>query len=245
LNPVPLSSDAYSKWGASSIDQKIHNREVKEATRRLQESIIPAFANYLDNAKWKKDIYPHLSSESAEKVDISDNFLNQNNWKQSQLLFPSDDSTFESHSHAIYGTASPTFELAQIVSDMHLRGINTRYLGYLYNLLKVNEEMKVLVLTEAVARVLKHEMEERWRNMNSLNDEDYTLALMEFINFVFGDSFDANQYWNDSVRLYLITRFNPHYESLADLELSISHKRKSSKSRNEKQKKYFSRFGFC
>lgn len=88
---------------------------------------------------------------------------------------------------------------------MHLRGINTRYLGYLYNLLRNNEEMKVLVLTEAVARVLKHEMEERynknrsffffhierWRNMNSLKDEDYTLALMEFINFVFGDSYEG------------------------------------------------------
>jgi hypothetical protein len=45
---------------------------------------------------------------------------------------------------------------------MHLHGINTRYLGYIYTLLKVNEEMKVLVLTEAVARVLKHEMEERY-----------------------------------------------------------------------------------
>jgi hypothetical protein len=46
--PVPLSSDAFSKWGASSQDQKQHNMEVKDATRRLEEVIIPAFASYLD-----------------------------------------------------------------------------------------------------------------------------------------------------------------------------------------------------
>lgn len=45
---MPLSSDAFSKWGASSNDQKIHNLEVKEATRKLEQQIIPAFAAYLD-----------------------------------------------------------------------------------------------------------------------------------------------------------------------------------------------------
>lgn len=44
---------------------------------------------------------------------------------------------------------------------MHLHGINTRYLGYIFTLLQNNQEMKTLVLSEAVARVLKHAMEER------------------------------------------------------------------------------------
>lgn len=208
LNPVPLSSDAFSKWGASSSDQKLHNMEVKDATRRLEEVIIPAFASYLDKEMWKSQHdRHHISNFLDQKVDISDNFLHQNNWKQSQLLLPNDhDSTPEST------VAAPPMQMVQIVSDMHLHGINTRYLGYLYTLLKVNEEMKVLVLTEAVARVLKHEMEERWRNINSLNDDDYTQALMDYVTFVFGDSSDANQYWNSVVKQSLMVRFNPYAE---------------------------------
>lgn len=44
-NPVPLSSDAFSRWGLHRAAQ--HNKEVVEAARRLTSEIIPAFIAHL------------------------------------------------------------------------------------------------------------------------------------------------------------------------------------------------------
>eukprot|EP01126_Amoeba_proteus_P011855 TRINITY_DN14848_c0_g1_i2.p1 TRINITY_DN14848_c0_g1~~TRINITY_DN14848_c0_g1_i2.p1 ORF type:complete len:324 (-),score=42.48 TRINITY_DN14848_c0_g1_i2:2-973(-) len=46
-NQLPLSSDAGSKLGKDK-HQREHDEEVKEATRRLEQIVIPSFASYLD-----------------------------------------------------------------------------------------------------------------------------------------------------------------------------------------------------
>lgn len=48
LNPVPLSPDAFTRVGHDAA-QNVHNREVLEATRRLETEIVPAFATLLDS----------------------------------------------------------------------------------------------------------------------------------------------------------------------------------------------------
>ena len=45
---IPLSSDAYSGWGASDKNGVSYNREVKEATIFLLSVQIPKFAEYLE-----------------------------------------------------------------------------------------------------------------------------------------------------------------------------------------------------
>jgi hypothetical protein len=45
-NPVPLSSDAFSRFGLDHKD--VHEREVVEATQRLHRKVIPRFAAWLD-----------------------------------------------------------------------------------------------------------------------------------------------------------------------------------------------------
>lgn len=51
-NPVPLSSDGYSRFGSHNADA--HNKEILKATQRLHEKIIPSFATWLDNQDDKK-----------------------------------------------------------------------------------------------------------------------------------------------------------------------------------------------
>lgn len=46
-NPVPLSSDAFSRFGQHHKD--VHEREVVEATQRLHRKVIPRFAAWLDS----------------------------------------------------------------------------------------------------------------------------------------------------------------------------------------------------
>jgi hypothetical protein len=64
LNPCPLSSDAFSRFGGS--DNAIHDDEVVSATQRLIQSIIPSFASYLDRRFREEydssDSHPNLCS---------------------------------------------------------------------------------------------------------------------------------------------------------------------------------------
>jgi hypothetical protein len=46
LNPVPLSSDALSRFGGD--DNAQHDKEILEATQRLIDKVIPSFATFLD-----------------------------------------------------------------------------------------------------------------------------------------------------------------------------------------------------
>lgn len=52
LNPVPLSSDAFSAFGGA--DNTIHDQEVAQATKRLLDQSIPSFSRYLDE-RFKED----------------------------------------------------------------------------------------------------------------------------------------------------------------------------------------------
>ena len=51
-NPIPLSSDAFSRFGGH--DKDAHNTEVLKATQRLHKNIIPTFAAWLDSQDERK-----------------------------------------------------------------------------------------------------------------------------------------------------------------------------------------------
>ena len=46
----PLSPDALTGWSAGQPDQEEHNRKVRQATKFLLDTLIPAFAEELDKA---------------------------------------------------------------------------------------------------------------------------------------------------------------------------------------------------
>jgi hypothetical protein len=59
-----------------------------------------------------------------------------------------------------YEDSATKEELSELVAEMHLRGINIRYLLRIYCHL-TDTHLKRLILTEAVARTIKHLLEEK------------------------------------------------------------------------------------
>ena len=72
-NPVPLSPDAFSAFGADE-QQAQSNSEVKRATEKLETVVIPQFADYLDKRV-----------SSPRSVDL----IESNDWAEdlSQLIY--------------------------------------------------------------------------------------------------------------------------------------------------------------
>lgn len=68
---TPLSSDAFSPFGGPENEKEGHNAEVREATRYLLETTIPAFARWLDEQHVLNESSPDvLLGSHAGKIDI-------------------------------------------------------------------------------------------------------------------------------------------------------------------------------
>eukprot|EP01125_Pyxidicula_operculata_P005426 TRINITY_DN192_c0_g2_i1.p1 TRINITY_DN192_c0_g2~~TRINITY_DN192_c0_g2_i1.p1 ORF type:complete len:1970 (-),score=473.50 TRINITY_DN192_c0_g2_i1:68-5284(-) len=210
LNPVPLSSDAHSRLG-NSDEQEVNNKEVNEATKRLEEVLIPSFASFLDGRFQR---HPHIHTLNTTPINrhrttsVSSDLLSGTSLSsldESELPIYADSSSHKED----YETEAltPVEELPQIVAEMHLHGINVRYLVHIYELLKT-KKMKLLVLSEAVARTAKHLMEARWRVItNTLEDNVFTQALVDFFNLLFGRDGQSEQFWKGELINELIKRF--------------------------------------
>lgn len=69
-------------------------------------------------------------------------------------------------------------EVAQLIAEMHLRGINVRYLAHIHERL-THDLAKRLVLTEAIARTIKHEIEECWRHEEGADQAPFVQVLVQ------------------------------------------------------------------
>ena len=69
-NQVPLSSDAFARFGKQDPNHKIHNKEVRDATSRLFDDVIPHFAKTLDNLN-PKVLTNWLSTEKLHRAGIN------------------------------------------------------------------------------------------------------------------------------------------------------------------------------
>lgn len=98
-------------------------------------------------------------------------------------------------------------ELPQLIADLHLRGINVRYLMILFKHLPSSPHFQNLVATEMVARTAKHELQKKWRELKSFNDEDYRLVALHYFNLLFGRSQHSQDYWNTSLDTDLKKKF--------------------------------------
>lgn len=136
LNPVPLSSDAFSQFGKDAIS-RVHNDEVRAATTRLELECIPAFAAHLDR---------------RSKISSSEGGANPF------------DNLGGNGDAAIAAPFKPVLqeELSQLIADMHLHGINCRYLLLILRHVTVPYS-RVLIITEVVARLCKNRIRAEWR----------------------------------------------------------------------------------
>jgi len=73
--------------------------------------------------------------------------------------------------------------LGQFIADIHLRGINLRYLMIMYQSV-VLESTKVLLGTEMVVRCMKNQLREKWRSLKTGSETAYVDTTIQFINHV-------------------------------------------------------------
>ena len=95
-------------------------------------------------------------------------------------------------------------ELPQLIVDMHLNGINMRYLLFLLGFVKL-EKSKVLITTELVARSLKNFIRQKWRELKLCDldeyydDSPYKLIASQFFNAIFSPSHNLqlfDRFWS-------------------------------------------------
>lgn len=114
------------------------------------------------------------------------------------------------HNRSPHVLASPLTlvdECSQLIADLHLRGINVRYLLHIYERLS-DENARLLVLTEAVARVVKHRVEERFRRVKTIHEKDYIAELVAEFSLLFSsDAQGVRAHWQENLKPELLLRF--------------------------------------
>ncbi len=152
----PLSPDAFSNFRSGSNEEtRQHNQNVIEATKWLEQQLVPEFAAYLD-AK----VSPAAGGGGGGGLEGS-------------VGSTSGEMEFE--------TSSGEDEAAALVSDMHVRGINVRYLGLVLSHLK-QASNQALVLCEMAARCVKHKVFELWRKIARNNAEDFVAVATSWLH---------------------------------------------------------------
>jgi tetratricopeptide (TPR) repeat protein len=81
-----------------------------------------------------------------------------------------------------------------LVSLMHLNGINVRCLLLLMCHVQ-SEGNRATILTEAVARILKHRICEEWRGIQSASSVEYARSAAQWLNVVFGEGEACAAFW--------------------------------------------------
>lgn len=132
-------------------------------------------------------------------------------------------------------SVTPT-ESYSLTSEMHERGINIRYLGYIFELTKL-PHVKGMVLSEATARVAKHILSQAARAISRKakaemsqaeqrgrsRDEDFqehnnklrasiATSILDFLNLLMGASEETDVFWEKMVLPLVQSKFNLEVE---------------------------------
>ena len=199
LNPVPLSSDAFSKFGKDSeVD---HNEEVLDATIRLEGQVVPEFAVYLEQ-RYADSRLDTMRDKSKSDLDAHG---------------------FEEDSPAISLARNPhrqLEELGHLIAEMHLRGINIRYSLAIHSLLS-STLISRLLLTEVVARSAKHLIDDMWRGLDSLQSDIYRKETANFFTTMFSMDSDSAEFWNSILAAEVDDRFGAPLRRVRTPEMSL------------------------
>ncbi|KAL6050938.1 Clu domain-containing protein [Balamuthia mandrillaris] len=183
--PLPLSSDAFSGFGAShEKERKENEQEVSDATDYLYSVLVPKFARWLDkqfapspydaNKKQKGKMKLRYSNKTESYSDIfmalQKEEMNEAQQKAKEATGiastsgAKDTSPFEDmedEDWTVFTRETRTHLPTMRVEDMvliqhaHRRGINARLLGMVRHHAR-NPTAKALLLTEMVCRVVKN-----------------------------------------------------------------------------------------
>jgi hypothetical protein len=99
-------------------------------------------------------------------------------------------------------------EGSALVSLMHLNGINVRCLLLLMCHVS-SDDNRATILTEAIARVLKHRICEEWRTIQSADSAAYHRCAARWLSLVFAEGGNASSdaFWHSTLRIALAKYF--------------------------------------
>jgi len=154
LNPVPLSSDTFSKFGQGPTQQE-NEKEIADATNRLINEVIPNFCQFLETRYHTTPTAKPLlaGTDLSDEEDEGKAMMRKMLFKANLEVLTED---------KVLAGASIEQDLSQFIAELHMHGINCHLLLHVYARLKV-PYLKRLVLTEACARTAKSIVEEKWR----------------------------------------------------------------------------------
>jgi hypothetical protein len=149
---------------------------VREATRYLLETTIPAFARWLDEQHVLNESSPDvLLGSHAGKIDIEAQLTELLHMEGTRLTI------IVLHTH-------DTHDTHDTLSTVLRAGINCRYLGRVCNVVKC-KKVKKIIIHEMLGRVVKNKLRARLRDVNStseLTQNVYRKCVLEFLNLLLG-----------------------------------------------------------
>jgi hypothetical protein len=222
-NPVPLCPDSYS--GFNLENKQAHNFEIKESTQRLETEIIPKFAASLDDAhiasltkKRPRESSQEDFSEDSEKQPEKRRKLDANK----KVLIKTNSNLIEINTET--EPKNDTFE--RLIVDMHRNGINMRYLGQVRYHVK-SEHLKKLLMTEMVARAVKHHIRKQMREYSKAPSKSrvksFNEIVMNTLNLLFGSASKSFSFWSTEVKQSFDYRFPDWDKDNTDKNKNLKH----------------------
>ncbi|KAL6067106.1 Clu domain-containing protein [Balamuthia mandrillaris] len=98
---------------------------------------------------------------------------------------------------------------------MHKHGINLRYLGRLYGLMKRERLKYNCVGFQMIARLLKNQLRAKLREKSVNSEAQYQRVIVNFFNMVFGEDKTSQDFWEKAMPIHLLLKFGPfgfHFE---------------------------------
>jgi hypothetical protein len=98
-------------------------------------------------------------------------------------------------------------ELTSLGAEMHLHGINYRFLLHVW--LHLREPAgRTFCLTEACARAAKHLLEEKWRCLEAASESQYRREASEFFGLLADCDDESRTYWHETIADEVLSRFH-------------------------------------
>mmetsp|Transcript_29066 Transcript_29066/g.73052 ORF Transcript_29066/g.73052 Transcript_29066/m.73052 type:complete len:1029 (-) Transcript_29066:1489-4575(-) len=95
---------------------------------------------------------------------------------------------------------------ADLVRQMHARGINCRHLGMVRSGIKV-AHLQSFLLTEMCARAMKNMLREHLRNLDDGSESASNEVAVSFFNQIFSSRDESDRFWRVDVKLALQLKF--------------------------------------
>ena len=93
----------------------------------------------------------------------------------------------------------------ELIRVIHRKGINVRHIGLLRHLIKDNIQLKTILLTEMIVRVLKTQLKQIMRNQTKQNKDSNLQNFL--INFIV-DNYQSDEFWKITIKQLISLKFD-------------------------------------